>query len=214
MTKDFIDVFSHYANHIEVETLRNNIVENVRRCLESGQQITNPDPPLYLYYGSYNLRGNKDVRATLNELIWKYSELTGKYCGCHYWSVKARSLFDKELLEYMNGGKPTLEDACRVSVCLRPKTRVKEKRIVHEHVFPRKQLVDLLLEMDVHSTFDCVKTIIEQLAMGCVVLESEHPKKTGDCNNPWLRYKDNIMLVDNKNWSLSQRKLIEEAELV
>jgi hypothetical protein len=48
----------------------------------------------HLYYKSFNLR-EKQILA--NELIWKWTEATGKYIGCQFWSVEAQDLFNAEL---------------------------------------------------------------------------------------------------------------------
>jgi hypothetical protein len=70
---------------------------------------------------------------------------------------------------------------------------------------------------DASATPDQVEKVIERLAIGCVVLESEHPPRKAlfDENNPWLRYKQaNIALVKNPNWPTQHRKLIKAAGLV
>jgi len=210
-------VFQHHA--VDIENAIEIINELVFRCLSTNQAITKAefDSKLSLYYGYYNSRDDVSPESSLRALIWKHSELTGKYCGCLFWSVKAKSLFDKKLQEYINGGEPTLEDAWQVAKCLSRRNLSTDNKLAHEHVFPIKHLLELLQNPDKHLTYEWVKGKMDLQAIGCVVLESEHgsvPREEGHCSNTWLRYEGKIRLVDNKNWSLSQRKLIEEARLV
>jgi hypothetical protein len=123
---------------------------------------------------SYNLRRRKDVRATLDELVWKRSELTGKFCGCPFWSLKARSLFDRRSAEYMKGHTPTLDDAWQLADRLSKQTATIDQRFTHEHVFPRAHLIKLLQELIFPISTILVETMMERLAVGCVILQSEH----------------------------------------
>jgi hypothetical protein len=185
------------------------------RCLESRQPI--PTFPLPLYCKSYNLRGRKDVRATLDELAWKRSELTGKFCGCPFWSVGAKSLFDQRLADHVKGGTPTLDDAWQVADGISKQTAKIDEKLTHEHVFPRVHLLKVLQEPNVIVTFDHIETLIERLAVGCVVLQSEHillNSREGTVHNPWLRYKGVIRLAENPKWPDFQRRMIVEAELL
>jgi hypothetical protein len=160
------------------------------------------------------LGGKKDVDRTLGDLIWKHSELTGKYVGCQYWSVEAKRLFEKEMLTGI--GEPTLDDAWKMQEVLKMKARG-EMRLEHEHVFPRKCLrAKLLRERGAHLSLPNIEKVMNEFAMGCVVLKKEHPPHkecNADCDNPWRRYKG-IMLADNKGWDSFQRELIERAGLL
>jgi hypothetical protein len=46
-------------------------------------------------------------RTLANELIWKWTEATGKYTGCQFWSARTMSLFDREVQSA--GGWPITE---------------------------------------------------------------------------------------------------------
>jgi benzodiazapine receptor len=168
-----------------------------------------------LYYGAYAPRAGKSVYASLDELHWKYSEVTGKYCGCQFWSERAKLLFESSLLEHVNGKTPTLKDAKGVAKFLSTKAR-KEFQLVHEHVFPRAELRKLL-DRESSLGSQLVAETVQRLAIGCVVLECEHRlvnKTKGDSINPWRRYTGKIRLCPNQNWSASHLELIKDAGLL
>jgi hypothetical protein len=213
----FTGVFQYHSNgDCDIECLKNYLIKTLFQCLESKQPLNKLDFKLKLRHGSFSPRGKKDFHATLRELIWKHSELTGKYCGCQYWSANAKSVFNEKLLEYVDGRIPTLKDAQDVTSHFSKQSTDKNERLVHEHVFPINHLLLCLQDPNVVSSFEQVKTMIEQRAIGCVVLESEHSlldAKNGNCDNPWLRYKGKIRLLENPSWPLAHRELIEKAEL-
>lgn len=215
----FTGVFQFHDNQDkDVDEARSYIIDVITKCLLSRQPIPKPDFNLTLYYGSYGgRRWTKDLTSSLRALVWKYSELTGKYCGCQYWSVKAKELFEGEMSKLMLGDDATLHDAWELTNGLAKKDKPKDERLVHEHVFPINHLLQELQRYDRHPTTEWVRRIIEERACGCVVLEGEHcllPNFVGDCSNPWLRYKGHIGLVDNKNWSPSHRDFIVDAGLL
>jgi hypothetical protein len=213
-TLQYVNVFQHHADD-DIEKVRRKIIEMTCSCIESRQPIS--EFPLPLYCKSYNLRGLKDVRATLDELAWKRSELTGKFCGCPFWSVKAKSLFDQRIADHVKGGSPTLDDAWQLADLLSKQTAKIDEKLTHEHVFPRAHLLKLLQEPDLLTTFDLVESLIERMALGCVVLQSEHILlnwREGNIDNPWLRYRGVIRLAENPKWSHFQRRMIVEAGLL
>jgi hypothetical protein len=209
-----------YETEINIEDVRKSLVDMVFRCLESNKPITKAEfyariPKLLC--GSYPERAGKSVKASLDALLWKYSELTGKYCGCQYWSVKAKALFDEHLDRYLNGRFPTPGDARKIVRVLQKKSQDYNQRIVHEHVFPRAQLVRLLMELKVPPAKESLDKLMRRLATGCVVLGSEDnllDKYKGNCDNPWLRYKGLIKLAENKKWEPLHQDLIKKAELL
>ncbi len=92
---------------------------------------------------------------------------------------------------------------------------------MHEHVFPRKDLKNLLLGLDpktlINSTW--MAETVERLAVGCVVLKREHDSVNGkkgesDSINPWRRYRGKIKLFENQNWPSSHLNLIRDAEVL
>jgi hypothetical protein len=209
-----------YETEINIEDVRKSLVDMVFRCLESNKPITKAE--FYaripkLLSGSYPERAGKSVRTSLDALLWKYTELTGKYCGCQYWSAKAKSLFDQELREkYCDS--PSMKDACLLANCLCKKGLLDDKRFEHEHVFPKKALIKLLRGLPESSiSSDKIGELLDRLAVACVVLGSEHRSVNSveeNSDNPWLRYKGEIRLVPNLDWTSSQRVLIERAGLV
>lgn len=218
---------SRRVDHINIEDLRKSLVDMICQCIESRTPVTKAEfdkrIPLLLY-GSYNLRGRKNIEATVGELeasvgelIWKYSELTGKYCGCQFWSDGATRLFERKLLEHVNGRLQTSGDARHVADCLSKKIHG-EYQLVHEHVFPRAELLKLLLDRGTPLDSQYLAETIERLAVGCVVLKSEHNlvhRIKGDSINPWRRYTGKIKLFDNqKNWTPPHLDLIKNAELL
>ena len=96
-TQIFTRVFQHNADPEKSERLRSVICDCIYECVISGKPLYADDFPAreLIYYRSYNLRHNRsDRRNTLDELLWKRSELTGKYIGCPYWSLAAKALFE------------------------------------------------------------------------------------------------------------------------
>ena len=212
-TLPYGDVFQHHTDN-NIENVRKKIIEMICRCLESRQPIATFSLPLYCK--SYNLRGSKDVRATLDELAWKRSELTGKFVGCQFWSAKAKSLLDQRLAECMKGRAPTLDDAWQVADWLSKQNAEIDQKLTHEHVFPRADLLRLLQELNAPITADLVETLIERLAVGCVVSEREHRTldRRGDTDNPWRRYaRARIAMAYNPFWPAEHKSLIESAGL-
>ena len=217
-------VFQYHAK-TDIETLRRSLLDLFREGIESQRPIAQSEFKKkipQLHYGSYPVRAEKNVDASLDALHWKYSELTGKYCGCQYWSAEAKALFEKSLDGH--GRNPTPKEVREIIRCLQKKTRkedpadLRKLRIEHEHVFPRADLRGKLLQdRDALLASGCLKAVIDRLATGCVVLKSEHDlvdKIPGDDSNPWLRYKGLIRLAENKNWDPLQQDLIEKAGLL
>jgi len=209
-----------YRTEINIETLRKSLVDLIRQCLESGGPITKAEfdeKITRLHYGTYPLRAGKNIDTSLDALIWKYSELTGKYCGCQFWSDGAKRLFEIKLLEYANGTTPTSNDAKYVACSLSKKIN-NEYQLVHEHVFPRAELRKRLrVDKDTLLATRCLAETIERTALGCIVLRSEDKllkNNQSDYENPWRRYTGKIKLAENQNWSASQRELIITAGLL
>jgi hypothetical protein len=164
-----------------------------------------------LHFGTFSLPGK---RPLANELIWKWTEATGKYVGCQFWSVGARSIFDQEVQSA--GGWPiTVKQARMLEQKLSQKSRPNETRLTHEHVYPIKDM-KLLLARKGPLTREEIRHLLERQCLSCVLLESEHDRTEGHDTNPWLRYKSagNIRLADNPAWLDRQRELIMEAGLL
>lgn len=163
-----------------------------------------------LHYGAFSLPGK---RAVANELIWKWTESTGKYLGCQFWSFKAKELFDLEVANC--GGWPiTLQMARSLELKLSKKSRPKNSRLTHEHVYPIKDM-KRWLSGQAKPNREEIRNHFERQCVGCVILETEHDRTRGDDENPWLRYKNaGITLALNSAWPDTQHVLIGEAGLL
>lgn len=115
----------------------------------------------------------KQFKELITTLLWKHTEAYGKYKGCKYWSYGALESLEKH------------SDKVITSKSIDP-----DYALRHEHLFPRKQTIELLLALDVINK-KTVQEILE-LNIGVVVTVSEDSRlsKHGNKNNPWQRYID------------------------
>jgi len=211
------DVFQYEAK-INIDEVRKTLVDLIRECIESRTSLTQQEFRRRMpqrYRGSYPMKYERSAETSVDALLWKCSELTGKYCGCQYWSVKAKELFDVTIDKRVGGRLPTPRDAGEITRSLQKKTQPNHQRIVHEHVFPRGDFIRRLLSL---SNCDGLDALIGRLGIGCIVLGSEDnqlDRYIGDFDNPWLRYKKaKIRLLNNPNWDPFQRVWIEAAGLL
>ena len=209
------NVFHHAADSAKLIKLRDAVIDDVYLLLKKPVVLRTfhasdllPDEWSQMrdkYRGLLHY-GRLNKRALANELIWKWTEATGKYLGCQFWSLRAKELFD---LEVAKGGDPK-----EAVFMLSKGKRAKEAKLTHEHVYPIKDMTRWLQdrrELDQKE----IRTHFEHLCIGCVVLEVEHDRTSGDHTNPWLRYKRaGIALAPNPAWPRVQRALIEEAGLI
>jgi hypothetical protein len=226
----FVGVFQHYAR--EAGELRAAILDVLNRAMNRTDEDKYPKLqdtkstiidgyfakirsrllPL-LYYGSFNLT---KTRTLGYELTWKWTEATGKFVGCSYWSVQAKALFDRE----MRSRHATLTDAWRLSKDLQ--SGKGRHGINHEHVFPIFNVRQILGNPSRFPKSTCdipaLKRFFERQVVGCVVLEGEHREVDGlpgTDDNPWLRYRhSSIKLVPNPAWSDLHARLIAGAGLL
>jgi len=215
-TQTFRGVFQHHADHQKSARLRTLICDCIYKCVISRSPLNDFPMPELIYYRSYNIRHDRsDPKNTLDELLWKRSELTGKYIGCPYWSRAAKSLFDSELATLTSRSSASLYDAWRIADVLGKSDRPKSQRLTHEHVFPRNRLIRELQSLGTSAKRDQIETLVERLSVGCVILESQHSlSPNGDLQNPWQRYREsNLALVDNPDWPSEHRKMIIAAGL-
>ncbi len=218
---NFQNVFQHDADQGKLKELREAVVADVYTLLRKPvvfDKLNASSLSAYelaqmreryrrlLHYGAFTLPAE---RAIANELIWKWTEATGKYVGCQFWSLKAKEVFD---LEVAKCDRTTLIGTLGRELSNRG--RPKNVRLTHEHVYPikdMKQWLQAQKELDQEG----VRIHFERQCVGCVVLESEHDRTSGDHTNPWLRYKAaGITLALNPAWPDVQRVLIEEAGLL
>jgi hypothetical protein len=225
----FVDVFQNDAR--EADKLREAILEVINRAdaddypkLED-TKLTIPGEyfasirsrllPL-LYYGSFNLTKTRKLGY---ELTWKWTEATGKFVGCPYWSVQAKALFDAQIRSKY-GANATLADARRVARELQ--SGKGQLCINHEHVFPISNVRQVLANADQYPQFTknipALRRFFEHCVVGCVVLEGEHRQVDGlpgTSDNPWLRYRNSsIKLVANPAWPDLHVRLIADAGLL
>lgn len=119
----------------------------------------------------------KQFKELITTLLWKHTEAYGKYVGCKYWSYGA-------LESLKNHGNKVVTS----------KTIDPTHALRHEHLFPRKQTIELLLALDT-PVLESVNDYLE-LNIGVVVTVEEDSRlsKTGNQDDPWQRYRDaNIM---------------------
>ena len=105
-------------------------------------------------------------------MLWKPSEAYGKYDGCPYWSEGALASRGKY-------GRP-----------VKDKRKFGADALRHEHVFPRKELVQKLFSL-ADPTSTLVGELVESLNIGVVVTvaEDERLPKQGTEPDPWERYR-------------------------
>ena len=213
-----LDVFHHEIDSDKLKELRDAVIDDVYGLLRNPIGFTKVHPS-HLSLEEWSQMREKyrrvlpkgcylNKRYLANELIWKWTEATGKYLGCQFWSLKAKELLDREVA--------SSADPKEVVKTLQSKIRRDDAKITHEHVYPIK---DMTLWLDMRREKldrDEIRSHLERLCVGCVVLESEHKKMGGsDHTNPWLRYKEaGIALAANPAWPNVQKRLIEEAGLV
>jgi hypothetical protein len=80
--------------------------------------------------------------AVLAETTWVWSEFDGKYCGCRYWSLAAWKLRDSG------------------------------EKFIHEHLVPKKVIIDLLMGVKKPSR-SSVRKVLESFCIGVVVTVEE-----------------------------------------
>ena len=150
-------------------------------------------------------------REPIDQCAWKWSEVTGKYVGCAYWSVEAARSF----LDFRSGALQTsLWKAGRSAA----KRRRGARQLQHDHVFPRRNWFDLMSPLvgDEYRLRDCdIRNSLEHYCIGCVVTREEHGRlncEEGDQINPWRRYaRAGVRLINNPEWPDQHRRWIHEA---
>lgn len=116
--------------------------------------------------------------AVLREVVWVWTEYLGKYNGCIYWSDAAVRRFKREH---------------------------SRKRLRHEHVVPKKFVIDMLFDLQKPSV-ETIRAMLDKFLIGVVVTKEEDallnvkyskamPKEFSDkksplFQDPWLRYRE------------------------
>lgn len=115
--------------------------------------------------------------AVLKEVTWVWTEFTGKFNGCHYWTAAALRRFKRES---------------------------SRKRLRHEHVVPKKVVIEMLFALD-KPTAEKVRTILDKFLIGVVVTKEQDARLNAEYGksmppefydessplyqDPWLRYR-------------------------
>jgi len=152
-------------------------------------------------------------REPLGQCSWKWSEVTGKYIGCPFWSVEATRNF---------GEFAALQPAMRLARVAEKASQIVRRahRLQHEHVFPRRDWATMMSRFvgkGTTITDAALRNLLEQYCIGCVVTAEEHSQlaRRGDPTNPWRRYqRAGVLLVDNPDWPHQHRQWIEELGIV
>jgi hypothetical protein len=115
----------------------------------------------------------KQFKEIISTLLWKHTEAYGKYKGCKYWSLGAIESLKR------HNNKVVTNKSVDPTHALR-----------HEHLFPRKQTIELLLSLD-DVNKNSIHNILK-LNIGVVVTVEEDSRlsKLGNKENPWQRYID------------------------
>lgn len=115
--------------------------------------------------------------AVLKEVTWVWTESSGKFNGCPYWTDAAIRRFKQER---------------------------SRKRLRHEHVVPKKVVIDMLFGLK-KPTAVSLREILDKYLIGVVVTKEEDDrlnveygksmpeefgnKKSESFQDPWLRYR-------------------------
>lgn len=125
--------------------------------------------------------------AVLHDVTWVWTEFTGKYVGCRYWSKLACA----------------------------DRFRNKKAKVRHEHIVPKRVVIKTLMELK-EPTPESVFDICDRFLIAVVLTPLEdsilsvyfhkgmppsfYDSTSGDFHDPWLRYKQHpeIQIVDLK----------------
>jgi hypothetical protein len=113
--------------------------------------------------GNNGTRLEAHYRALLSHTIWMWTEAAGKYRGCRYWTPAALEI------------------------------RRERRRLRHEHIVPRKDLIEALHKL-ADPTPDAVRDLYSRMAMACIVTVAEHDRLLDATweelsQDPWIRYR-------------------------
>jgi hypothetical protein len=120
-------------------------------------------------------RGTK--KAVVDNVLWTWSELDGKYMGCRYWSATARKTNNS-----------------------------KSKGLIHEHLIPRKVIKEKILSLE-SPTHETIYKFLESFCVGVVITKEEDKILNNlklassmpidwDGKDRWLRYKNANILIN------------------
>ncbi|KAA6184220.1 hypothetical protein F2Q65_12960 [Thiohalocapsa marina] len=113
--------------------------------------------------GAYTPSHDRHLRELAGVTLWKHSEADGKIQGCRFWSHEA----------------------------LAAQKRRQSKELQHEHVFPKKQMIELLFDLD-SPDLATVRRLLDELNIAAVVTKTEHRRLggiPGTRHDVWERYR-------------------------
>jgi hypothetical protein len=123
--------------------------------------------------GCYSNANDRHLRRLCSALLWQHSEAFGKYRGCQYWSHGAIDSFKRH-------------DGVVTSKLL-----YGNDALIHEHLFPRGQLIEKLFALSEPTGF-AVSELLTKLNTGVVITAGEDKtlSKEGTESDPWERYRN------------------------
>jgi hypothetical protein len=123
-------------------------------------------------HGPYTTANERHIRRLCSALLWQHSEAAGKYKGCQHWSVAAIESFRKH------------------NRIVTSKRDYRDEALIHEHLFPRSQLLNLLFKLSEPTVAD-VRALLDRLNIGVVITAGEDKllSKKGVESDPWERYR-------------------------
>jgi hypothetical protein len=152
-------------------------------------------------------------REPIGQVSWKWSELSGKYVGCPFWSTEALRVVIG--LDARWPGRPLKR------VCERVSKGYFLESIQHEHVFPRDEWIARLQALVKSAAVPLepeLEALLDRYCIGCVVTRTQHDEaagRLGTPDNPWLRYREtSICLVPNPAWTEPHLSWIRAAGLL
>lgn len=122
---------------------------------------------------SINNSYEKQFKELITALLWKHTEAHGKYKGCKFWSEGAIESLKK------HNDKVVTSKAVDPTHALR-----------HEHLFPRKQTIELLLAIEKPTLEAVNKLLANNIGVVVTVEEDARLSKIGNQSTPWQRYID------------------------
>jgi hypothetical protein len=190
-TTAFVDVFQHFAEQTDTQ-LKATILKVIYRSINRADDdypsmedtLQKVDPHYFkelrdsicpnLYYGSFNLT---KTRTLSHEIVWKWTEATGKFVGCQFWSISAKHLFD-EALRGLCENRATFDRAWNLAVHLSSVKQFGRQALNHEHVLPIATVRKMLLQPSLYAQFTSsearLREFFERAVVGCVMLKQEH----------------------------------------
>jgi len=187
---------------------RRSLVRYLRDYLATGVAA---EPP-QLHASHKQLRID-ERREPIGQVSWKWSELSGKYAGCPFWSTEA--------LRVVVGLDARWPGRTLKRVCERVSKGYFLESIQHESVFPRLEWVarlQALVGTDAVPSEPELEALLDCFSVGCVLTRAqvdEVGSRPSNADNPWLRFQGtSIRLLPNPAWTEPQRTSIHAAGLL